>query len=163
LDIPKAHYSVLLGFVEILDDLGGKSDVAGIASKQGLELDDLLPILESGEMLGLIQVSSGDVYITDRGHLFIAASPKVRKKMLRDVVINLDTFKKLIDLVKRSDKGHISKDKVLEFVSNENLATQSPDGDIDISDEFNWIVEWGREALILNYDANEETVSIRGR
>jgi len=51
----------------------------------------------------------------------------------------------------------------LEFVSNENLATQSPDGDIDISDEFNWIVEWGREALILNYDANEETVSIRGR
>jgi NitT/TauT family transport system ATP-binding protein len=163
LDIPKAHYSVLLGFVEILDDLGGKSDVAGIASKQGLELDDLLPILESGEMLGLIQVSAGDVYITDRGHLFIAASPKVRKKMLRDVVINLDTFKKLIDLVKRSDKGHISKDEVLEFVSNENLATQSPDGDIDISDEFNWIVEWGREALILNYDANEESVSIRGR
>ncbi len=163
MDIPKAHYSVLLGFVEILDDLGGKSDVAGIASKQGLELDDLLPILESGEMLGLIQVSAGDVYITDRGHLFIAASPKVRKKMLRDVVINLDTFKKLIDLVKRSDKGHISKDEVLEFVSNENLATQSPDGDIDISDEFNWIVEWGREALILNYDANEESVSIRGR
>lgn len=163
MDTPKAHYTVLLGFLEILDDLGGKSDVAGIASKQGLELDDLLPILESGEMLGLIEVSAGDVSITDRGHLFIVASPKVRKKMLRDVVINLDTFKKLIDLVKRSDKGHISKDEVLEFFSNENLATHSPDVDIDISDEFNWIVEWGREALILNYDANEETISIRGR
>jgi hypothetical protein len=54
LDIPKTHYTVLLGFVEVLDDVGGKSDVAGIASKQGLEDD---PILESGEMLGLIQVS----------------------------------------------------------------------------------------------------------
>ena len=43
----------------MLDDLGGKLDVAGIASKQGLELDYLLPILESGEMLGFIQVQSG--------------------------------------------------------------------------------------------------------
>jgi NitT/TauT family transport system ATP-binding protein len=163
LDIPKTHYTVLLGFVEVLDDLGGKSDVAGIASKQGLELDDLLPILESGEMLGLIQVSAGDVSITEKGHLFIVASPKVRKKMLRDVVINLDTFKKLIDLVKQSDKGYISKDEVLEFVSNENLATQSPDRDVNISDEFNWIVEWGRQVLIFNYDANEETISIRKR
>ena len=117
MDIPKVHYSVLLGFLEILDDLGGKSDVAGIASKQGLELDDLLPILESGEMLGLIQVTAGDVSITEKGHLFIVASPKVQKKMLRDVVINLDTFKKLVDLVKRSEKGRISKDEVLEFVS----------------------------------------------
>ena len=80
MDIPKTHYTVLLGFVEVLDDLGGKSDVAGIASKQGLELDDLLPLLESGEMLGLIQVSAGDVSITEKGHLFIVASPKVRKK-----------------------------------------------------------------------------------
>ena len=40
-----------LGFLEVLDDLGNKSDVAGIASKQGLELDDLLPIFDSGEML----------------------------------------------------------------------------------------------------------------
>jgi NitT/TauT family transport system ATP-binding protein len=161
LDIPKVHYSVLLGFLEILDDLGGKSDVAGIASKQGLELDDLLPILESGEMLGLIQVSAGDVSITEKGHLFIVASPKVQKKMLRDVVINLDTFKKLVDLVKRSEKGRISKDEVLEFVSNQDVATQSTDG--DGSNEFDWIVEWGRQALILNYDANEESISIRQR
>jgi NitT/TauT family transport system ATP-binding protein len=161
LDIPKVHYSVLLGFLEILDDLGGKSDVAGIASKQGLELDDLLPILESGEMLGLIQVSAGDVSITEKGHLFIVASPKVQKKMLRDVVINLDTFRKLIDIVKRSEKGRISKDEVLEFVSNQDVATQSSDG--NGSNEFDWIVEWGRQALIFNYDANEESISIRQR
>jgi NitT/TauT family transport system ATP-binding protein len=163
LDIPKTHYTVLLGFVEVLDDLGGKSDLAGIASKQGLELDDLLPILETGEMLGLIQVSAGDVSITEKGHLFIVANPRARKKMLRDVVINLDTFKKLIDLVKQSDNGYISKDEVLESVSNENVSTHSPDGDGGISDEFNWIVEWGRQLLIFNYDANEETISIRKR
>ena len=161
MEIPAVNYSVLLGFLEVLDDLGNKSDVAGIASKQGLELDDLLPILESGEMLGLIQVRAGDVSITEKGHLFIVASPKVQKKMLRDVVINLDTFKKLVDLVKRSEKGRISKDEVLEFVSNQGVVVPSPNG--DGSNEFDWIVEWGRQALILSYDANEESISIRQR
>jgi NitT/TauT family transport system ATP-binding protein len=159
LDIPKVHYSVLVGFLEILNDLGGRSDIAGIASRQGLELDDLLPILDSGEMLGLIQVSSGDVSITEKGHLFIAASPKVQKKMLRDVVINLEAFRKLVDLVRQSSKGRISKEEVLQFVSNQDMS--APDVNGGDSNEFNWIVEWGRHALVFNYDANEESISIR--
>jgi NitT/TauT family transport system ATP-binding protein len=159
LDIPKVHYSVLVGFLEILNDLGGKSDIAGIASRQGLELDDLLPILDSGEMLGLIQITAGDVSITEKGHLFIAASPKVQKKMLRDVVINLEAFRKLVELVKQSEKGRITKDDVIQFVSNHDITTPNANG--DDSDEFNWIVEWGRQALVFNYDANEESISIR--
>ncbi|HZA06868.1 MAG TPA: AAA-associated domain-containing protein [Nitrososphaeraceae archaeon] len=159
MDIPKVHYSVLLGFLEVLDDLGGKSDIAGIASKQGLELDYLLPILESGEMLGFIQVQSGDVSITQKGHLFIAASPKVRKKMLRDIIIQFDIFRKLIDLVKQSENGHIRKDEVLEFISANDITTTNND---ELND-FDWIIEWGREALILNYNANTETISLRQR
>lgn len=159
MDIPKVHYSVLVGFLEILNDLGGKSDIAGIASRQGLELDDLLPILDSGEMLGLIQVTSGDVSITEKGHLFIAASPKVQKKMLRDVVINLEAFRKLVELVKQSEKGRITKDEVIQFVSNHDITT--PDANGGDFNEFNWIIEWGRQALVFNYDANEESISIR--
>jgi NitT/TauT family transport system ATP-binding protein len=157
LEIPAVHYSVLLGFLEVLDDLGNKSDVAGIASKQGLELDDLLPILESGEMLGLIQVRAGDVSITEKGHLFIVASPKVRKKILRETLIELDVFKKLVELIRQSENGHIIKSDVLEFISNRNISAT----DSDSSNEFDWLIEWGRQALILTYDANSESVGIR--
>lgn len=143
----------------MLDDLGGKSDVAGIASKQGLELDYLLPILESGEMLGFIQVQAGDVSITEKGHLFMAASPKVRKKMLRDIIIKFDIFKKLVDLVKQSENGHIRKSEVLELISASDTTTTNNDDLID----FDWIIEWGREALILNYNANTENITLRQR
>ena len=160
MDIPKVHYSVLLGFLEVLDDLGGKSDVAGIASKQGLELDSLLPILGSGEMLGFIQVQSGDVSVTEKGHLFIAASPKVRKKMLREIIIQLDIFRKLVDLIKRSENWRIRKDEVLEFISASDAITTTNNDDMS---EFDWIIEWGREALILNYNANTENISLRQR
>jgi NitT/TauT family transport system ATP-binding protein len=157
LEIPAVNYSVLLGFLEVLDDLGNKSDVAGIASKQGLELDDLLPILDSGEMLGLIQVQAGDVSITEKGHLFIVASPKVRKKILRETLIELDVFKKLVELIRQSENRHIIKSDVLEFISNRNISAT----DSDSSKEFDWLIEWGRQALILTYDANRESVGIR--
>jgi NitT/TauT family transport system ATP-binding protein len=151
---------VLLGFLEVLDDLGGKSDVAEIASKQGLELDDLLPILESGEMLGLVKVQSGDVSITEKGHLFIAASPKVRKKILRDIIVNLDIFKKLIDLIQQSEKGNITKEDFLDFISDNEINFDLSNEDDGFYD-FDWIIEWGRQSLILNYDANAETIALR--
>ena len=157
MEIPAVNYSVLLGFLEVLDDLGNKSDVAGIASKQGLALDDLLPILDSGEMLGLIQVRAGDVSITEKGHLFIVASPKVRKKILRETLIKLDVFKKLVELIRQSENGHIIKSDVLEFISSRNVSAT----DSDSSKEFDWLIEWGRQALILTYDVNSESVGIR--
>jgi NitT/TauT family transport system ATP-binding protein len=144
----------------VLDDLGGKSDVAGIASQQGLELDYLLPILESGEMLGFIQVQSGDVSITEKGHLFIAASPKVRKKMLREIIIQFETFRKIVDLIKQSENGHIRKDELLEFISANDTTTSTNNDELN---DFDWIIEWGREALILNYNANTENISLRQR
>lgn len=158
MDIPKVHYSVLLGFLEVLDDLGGKSDVAGIASKQGLELDHLLPILESGEMLGFIQVQSGDVSITEKGHLFIAASPKVRKKTLRDIIISFDIFRKIVDLIKQSENGYIRKNELLEFIYTDHTTNTANNDEFT---DFDWIIEWGREALILNYNANTENIALR--
>ncbi len=158
MDILRVHYSVLIGFLEILDNLGGKSDVAKIASTQGLELDDLLPILESGEILDLVSVQSGDVSITEKGHLFIAASPKVQKTLLRKILINLEIFKQVIDLIKDSEKGYIRKEDFLEHFHNTNLNFNSDDNSLN---DFDWIVEWGRQALILNYDANTETIILR--
>jgi len=40
--------------------MGGKADVAAISSEEQLELD-ILPILETGQMLNFIEVKSGDV------------------------------------------------------------------------------------------------------
>ena len=96
-----------------------------------------MPILESGEMLGFIQVQvqSGDVAITEKWHLFIAASPKVRKKMLRDIIIQFNAFRKIVDLIKESENGHVKKDELLEFISA-NGAT--PTTNSDELDHFDW-------------------------
>ena len=159
--IPKTHYGVLQGFLEILDDLGSKSDVASIALKQGLELDDLLPIIEAGKLLGLIHVQPGDVLLSEKGHLFIAASPRVKKKMLREMVLNIDAFRKFLGHMQHLGKQSISKHDLLEFVSKENNNNAFANDSQDNINDFNWLIEWGRQGLILKYDANNEIISPR--
>jgi hypothetical protein len=61
--------------------MGGKADVAAISSKEHLELDDILAILETGQMLDFIEVKSGDVSIREKGYLILAASPRQQKKL----------------------------------------------------------------------------------
>jgi hypothetical protein len=79
--------------------------------------------------------------------------------MLRDIIIKFDIFKKLVDLVKKSENGHIRKSEVLELISASDTTTTNND---DLND-FDWIIEWGREALILNYNANTENIALRQR
>ena len=80
MEIPKVNYSVLLGFIELLDDVGSKAEIASFASKEDLNLDSLLPILESGEILSLVKVREGKVVMTQKAHFFYRCKSKGQKK-----------------------------------------------------------------------------------
>jgi NitT/TauT family transport system ATP-binding protein len=163
MSIPKTHFGTLQGFLEVLDDVGSKSDLASVAIKQGLELDDLLPIVEAGGMLGLIQVQTGDVSLTEKGHLFIAASPKVRKKMLHDMVLNLDAFKRFLEHMKKNSEKSISREDLLNFFLESGHAIDSNNESQDTTNDFTWFIEWGRQGLVLTYDVNNEIIRLRSK
>jgi hypothetical protein len=44
---PTVTFTRLYGFIDILNHMAGKADVAVISSKEELELTDILPILET--------------------------------------------------------------------------------------------------------------------
>jgi NitT/TauT family transport system ATP-binding protein len=160
LDIPKVNFTRLFGFIDILNHMGGKSDVAAISSKEELELDDILPILEAGKMLGLIEVKSGDVSITEKGYSLLAATPSQQKIILKDAIMKLRPFQKLIELIKQSKSGYITKQDLLQYPS----ATSNADDDdyyYDFANNFDWIIGWGRVALLIDYSANNESIRLR--
>jgi hypothetical protein len=151
-NIPKVTFTRLLGFIDILNHIGGKADVAAISSKEQLELDDILPILETGQMLALIEVKSGDVSITQRGHsLLSASSPRQQKIMLRQILRNLKPFQKLVDLIKKSKHGYITKQQLLGYYSSSRSSSDSDGGSddnddsyYDLANNFDRIIGWGR-------------------
>jgi hypothetical protein len=103
-------FTRLIGFIDILNHMGGKADVAAISSKEQLELDDILAILETGQRLGFIQFKSGEVSITEKGYSILSASSNQQKLMLRKTLM-----KAISDLIKQSKTGYITKQKLLEY------------------------------------------------
>ena len=145
--------------------MGGKADVAAISSKEQLELADILPILETGQMLDFIEVKSGDVSITEKGYSILAATgPRQQKIILKQTLMNLRPFQKLVNLIKQSKTGYITKQELLEYESSSPSCSGS-DGDdnnysYDFANNFDKIIGWGRMALLIDYNSNNETIRV---
>ena len=144
--------------------MGGKADVAAISSEEQLELD-ILPILETGQMLNSIEVKSGDVSITEKGYSILAASPRQQKILLKQTIMNLKPFKKLVNLIKQSKTGYITKQELLEHdYSHSSTSGDEADGinySYDFANNFDRIIGWGRMALLIDYNSDTETIMLR--
>ncbi|MGA9150964.1 MAG: AAA-associated domain-containing protein [Candidatus Nitrosopolaris sp.] len=163
-DIPTVTFTRIYGFIDILNHMGGKADVSAISSKVQLELD-ILPILETGQMLDFIEVKSGDVSITEKGYSILAASPRQQKIILKQTLVNLKPFQKLINLIKQSKNGCITKQELLEHdYSPSSTSGDEADGNnysYDIANNFDRIIGWGRMALLIDYNSSTETIRLR--
>ncbi|MDG6922919.1 MAG: AAA-associated domain-containing protein, partial [Nitrososphaerota archaeon] len=73
----------VMGLVEITGGLGSTIDLSTLADEFGADLVTLLPVVDAGEMLGLIKVEKGQVRLTDFGQKFQKVS-KFKVKMLKD-------------------------------------------------------------------------------
>jgi hypothetical protein len=113
-DIPNVTFTRLYGLIDILNHMAGKADVAAISSKEQLELVDILPILETGQMLNFIEVKSGHVSIMEKGYSILAASPRQQKIILKQTLMNLKPFQNLVNLIKQSKTRYITKQELLE-------------------------------------------------
>ncbi len=71
----------------------------------------------------------------------------------------------LVDLIKRSKDGYIRKQELLEYESSSPSSSGS-DGDdndhnysYDFTNTFDRIIGWGRMALLIDYNSDNETIT----
>ncbi len=101
----------VLGLVEVVGGLGTTVDVAKLADEFGSDLVTLLPILDTGELLGLVKVDKGDISLTEFGLKFQKTS-KNKVRLLRDQLSRIEPFKTALELV--AEKGSISTSEIAE-------------------------------------------------
>jgi hypothetical protein len=75
--------------------------------------------------------------------------------------MNLRPFQKLIDLIKQSKSGYITKQDLLQYPSAASNAGDDDDYYYDFANNFDWIIGWGRVALLIDYNANNESIRLR--
>jgi len=149
--VPKVHYSHVVGLLEVLDDFGGKVDIAKIGDDLRLELDDLLPAIDAAELLGFVRVESGDIELTEEGSNFLSEGTRGRKKQLGERLLMLDSFKELIKFMNQKEEKEVTKEELLNFLA-ENFH------EYDNEEILQWMIEWGRHGHLLKYDSKDDEV-----
>ena len=142
--LPNAQLSALAGFLEKLVEEGGRVDLYRISGELVLELDDLLPNVEAGDLLGFITVHEGDLLLAPLGRAYADASILARKAILAGRVLRLPVIAWIYETLRRDDNQRVAWDYFLDTLQGD-FGDQA-EKQLDIA------INWGRHAELFAYD-----------
>ena len=79
--LPSASVGGMSGLLEILVARGGRDDLPQLAHELTFEVDDLLPLVDAAQLLGLAEVDNADLQVTAEGRRFVAADILASKQI----------------------------------------------------------------------------------
>src|SRR2546427_10090515 len=80
--LPTAGVNRVFGLLDLLKAYNGKTDIATLTIDLRIDLDELLPIIDTAEYLGLVIVKEGEISLTERGTKALNNRIAERKKLL---------------------------------------------------------------------------------
>ncbi len=145
--LPHTRPGGLAGLLEILVDQGGRADLHVLADELSLEVDALLPSVDTAVLLGMLKLEEGDALITPDGMAFAGADIQGRKAIFRKAVLtNIPLFRQMEQSLKakadRTLPAEFFQDLLDEHFSQDEAARQ-----------LETAIQWGRYAEIFDYDA----------
>jgi len=152
--LPLARLNALAGLVEKLVAEGGRADLYRLSGELVMELDDLLPIVEAGEMIGFVTVFEGDLLITPLGQTYADASILMRKELIAGRILRLPAISWIYDALQNDDNHRVAWDYFFEKL-------QSDFGDVAEA-QLNIAISWGRHAELFAYDDGAGELFLEG-
>ena len=146
--LPHARPGGIAGFLELLADRGGREDLYTMSDELSMEVDDLLPIVDSAAMLGYLQVQEGQVEITSEGRAFAEADILHRKVLFREAALKNISLLRLMDSTLRSKSDHRVPDEFFHDILDEHFSEKETMRQMETA------LNWGRYAEIFDYDSD---------
>jgi len=148
--LPHTRAGGISGLLEIVNDRGGREDLPRLAESLRLEVDDLLPAVDAASLLGFAEVSQGDVIILPVGTEFAKANVHRSHQIFRDQLLrNVPFMSTVVEALRQKRDGRIGKEFLLDILDEHFSASEA-------ERQFQTLVDWGRYALLFEYDADEE-------
>ncbi len=142
--LPAARLEAIAGLVEKLAADGDRADLPRLAGEFGMELDDLMPLVEAAERLGLVRVEHGDLHLLALGRNYAEASIPVRKEILAGRVLRVPLVRWIYETLQRDDDQRIVRSFFVDALRNE--FGDKADEQLDVA------IDWGRHADLFAYD-----------
>ncbi|PXX70689.1 NitT/TauT family transport system ATP-binding protein [Nocardia tenerifensis] len=151
--LPDASVGGLAGLVELVYAKGGHADLPDIADELNFEIDDLLPLVDAAEMLGLSTVEDGDVLLTDVGTRFTAADIQESKRIFAEQVRHRAPLVRTICTgLAGSTDGSLRAGFFLDLLRR-GFGPEDARRQLDIA------IDWGRYAELYDYDTDSDKIT----
>ena len=138
--------------LELIEDMGLHQDVAQIAARLAVPVDDFLTILDAAVLLGFATVDGGTVALTGEGRLFAAASIQESKEIFRKhVLAHVPILATVVNTLAAKENKSMRADFFLDLLEEHYSANEA-------QRQFATAVDWGRYAELFEYDAARQRV-----
>lgn len=146
--LPTAGVNRVFGLLDLLKAYNGKTDIANLTIDLRIDLDELLPITDTAEYLGLVGVKEGEISLTELGTKALNSKIAERKKLVHQRLETLEPFSNIAGLL--SKEGQLTRFSLARFVSSKYGPT------LDIPTLINIIISWGVFSGQFGYDGQSE-------
>jgi NitT/TauT family transport system ATP-binding protein len=149
LALPPASLEGVEDLVAQVPETGGIS-LAELADELVLELDELLPIIDAGELLGLMEVDDAQLELTEAGRRLRAAEENEQQELLRSQLLSrVPLVRQLQEALDASPRGEVDGDTVLA-----RLNEQFTDQEADVV--FDTFISWTRSCGLFRYNREQD-------
>jgi len=145
--LPHTRPGGMAGLLEILADQGGRVDLHRLADELSLEVDALLPTVDTAVLLGMLRVDQGDAVITPEGQGFAQADIQARKAIFRKAALaNVPLLRQMEQSLKAKSNRTLN-DEFFRDLLDEHFSEGESRRQLETA------IQWGRYAEIFDYDA----------
>jgi len=145
--LPHTRPGGLAGLLEILVDQGGRADLHVLADELSLEVDALLPTVDTAVLLGLLKLEEGDAIITAEGDAFAKAGIQERKAIFRKAAVaNIPLLRQMEQTLKAKSNRMLSAE-FFEDLLDEHFSQDEARRQLETA------IQWGLYAELFDYDA----------
>jgi NitT/TauT family transport system ATP-binding protein len=152
--LPAATVGGLAGLLEILAAMGGKADLPQLASDLVFEIDDLLPIVDAAQLLGLADVHDADIELTSIGQEFVAADILTSKQLFATQASTRAPLVRAIYRALSSTKDHTLPDRFFLDLLGRGFPEDEARRQLDTA------IDWGRYGELFEYDADSRRLRL---
>jgi NitT/TauT family transport system ATP-binding protein len=154
--LPDASVQQLSGLIDTLTEAPyhGRADLPQLADEENLVMDELFPLIETLQLLGLAHVSGGDIELTALGRSYAQADMLARKQLFAEAVLKHIPLAAHIRRVLDERPGHRAPAARFLRELEDHLSESEAQRVLDT------LINWGRHAEILSYDSDTEVLSL---
>ena len=152
--LPQVSAPGLSGLLEILSARGGEDGLAELADDLSFEVDDLLPLVDAADMLGLAEVHDAQLKLTDAGREFAAADIEASKILFGKLIAErAPLIKAIMRALHATNDGSLREGFFLDLLRR-GFTTDEARKQLDIA------IDWGRYGELFEYDAEDGQLTL---